>query len=243
MEKNGWERNIEFWERYYYLHPVWFCCMSIALIAGIRYYRNEKLNFHFLAYTIAGLLIFLATQVVINFFSREQKTTKLIIEISNVLFCTIEFLTFYIFFYQIFNFKYTKLIMSICFVLLLILETLFFIKIQNTNFTTTKIMRFSFYINVVEFFFLLLPCLLFFYNLLTRKKTESLNSIKSPSFWITTGLFFYISISLPFLLIADTLLLIHRELYNAMFAIHFLSISILFLCIAKAFSCKAPLTT
>lgn len=133
--------------------------------------------------------------------------------------------------------------MYVLLILLYLLSIIFLILVANPKFTRDLISEFSFRINVFEFFLLLFLCLIYLYESFTEKILESRPLKITPSFFIIAGLFFYIMISLPLLLIGDKLFSFSHHLYYLMFSIHYFSISILFLCLAKAFTCKTPLTT
>ncbi len=242
MNNSIWEKIIDWWSPDNYILPIWHICMLIALIFGIHFYRKEKSYILFFLYVLAGLLFFpgiIILQKLIPF-TLQEKT--MVGEGCNLLFGFIELMVFYSFFNKIITTQIARVIMKICFPLYGMLTIFLLFKIMTENVNRTEIITDSFRVNIIEFFLLLFPCLYFFYDLLTNDSALSKNILRSPSFWITTGLFFYIIISLPFLLIGDKLLNQNFKLYNLMFSIHYISLSFLFLCITKAFSCKKTLT-
>ena len=122
------------------------------------------------------------------------------------------------------------------------LSSIFFILSTSSHFTGARMTTFSYRVNISEFLILLLLCLIYFYELFDQKK-QLLPFKKTGSFLIVAGLFFYTLISLPFLLIGDKLVSYSKHLYHAMFSMHYFSIGVLFICLAKAFKCKTSLTT
>jgi hypothetical protein len=102
-------------------------------------------------------------------------------------------------------------------------------------------MKASLVVNIVEFTIFLVAILSYFIELFTKPPTQDL--AKSPAFWISSGLFIYILVSLPFLLLAEYIWVESRNLYYLLISLHFLSLSLLLLTISKAFLCREPLTT
>ncbi len=243
MEKTAWEKVLEIWGRNFYAEPIWFFFMLIAIFIGLKFYRKEKTYFYFILYTISGLILFPSLLVIIgsNKFNSRQKT--LFIETFNTIYSIIEIFTFYYYYYYIIKTKSILLLMKFCFLIVILLSIVFFLKLGDSEVLTSELNSFSFLINSTEFFFLLLPCLVYFYESFNLK----INFIKPlkeiPSFWVSTGLFFYITVSLPLLLIGNNLISYNLNIFDIMFSLHYLSLSILFICLSKAFSCKTPLIT
>ena len=236
------EKTIELWAKTYYTNLLWYVSMLIAVIAGIKYYRKERTYLFFLTYATSGLVIFLGLDILRYELYFQGRRNSLLLETCNILFAIIETTAFNMFFYKV-NFKFHKLIITAYLVLFYILSVIFFIKIIDPEFSKSQITSFSFQITVIEFFQLLFLTLIYFYQLFTGEPVMVKPLNKTPSFWITTGLFFYIVVSLPFLLIGYKLFYYDHSLYYLISSIHFISIIFLFLCLAKAFSCKTTLTT
>lgn len=242
MEKTVWEKIIDLWEIYFYMQPLWYFSMLIAFLFGIKYFKKDKNYSLFLIYIISGLLIFPSALFINNInISSFEKT--IITEISNTLFSIIEIAIFYNYFNNLLKTKSVLLVMKFCFLSFVILSIVLFLKLENQKLLISDISSFSYLLNTAEFFFLLLPCLVYFYESLNVKIIITKSLKETPSFLISTGLFFYIIVSLPLLLIGNTLKTYSSNMFHIMFALHYLSLSILFLSLSKAFSCKTPLTT
>jgi len=244
MEKNGWERIMDDSEALFYTNFLWLFCSLVTVIFGIKYYRNEKINHYLLIYSVVSLFMMNIALDIINFTYFSKRTpSKIFYESINTLFALIEITCFTFFFRNLLSGKVTKQLIR-GFESFFIAICLFFLfSLIKVDLSILGIKQISYLINIIEFFFLLLLCLLYFYRLLSKENNTYISFNNSPSIWITCGLFLYCSVSLPFLLIAPTLFIKLKDFYFIMGSIHYIGISILLLCIAKAFSCKAPLTT
>ncbi len=240
MDKTKWERLFELWNEEYYTKFILLFCIIIALIIGIKFYRKEKTYISFLLYISLSLIFFLALPIIYVIKDLHGRSAAVFDEVWNTVFALVEFIIFYYFFLKILNAKIIKLLMRISFLPIFILSSIFFIKITDPEFSRNQIIKLSFQINIVEFFLLLIPCLIYFYELFTKEASQILS--KSPAFWITTGIFIYCVVSLPFLLIGDNLAINYKGLYHMMYGVHYISFSFLFISFAKAFLCKTTLT-
>ncbi len=99
-----------------------------------------------------------------------------------------------------------------------------------------------YYLGVIEFFFLIVPCVFYFAELFSKPSAKSL--FQRPSFWITTGIFFYTFISIPYYFIIEYLLKSNYHYYYEFNVIFFaIPYGITFLFLSKAFTLKTELTT
>ena len=243
MEKGICEKLFTAWANMYYTGPLMFFCSLFALIIGIKFYRKEKSYNLFITYTISTIiLVNIGMDFVKHCFSIEKISGAIILESGNTLFALVEFSIFIYFFKMVLHGKLISKSISIIWIAFIILSMVFFSKITETNITKSEINMLSFSINIIEFFILILFCLIYFYQLLTNEYHKLSLLTDSPSFWIISGIFFYCIVSLPFLFISDILLNRFRTLYFIVASIHYISLSILFLCLAKSFSCKKMLT-
>lgn len=244
MEKTVWSRTLTGWATSYYTELLWLVFALIALTAGIKYYRKEKSNQLFIFYLFSSLLIINPIRSFISISLKLKGLNHTIYtEIINIFFGFVEISTFFYFFSKIFNTKKINHILFTCWLIFLFVCVLFFLNSTKDTITKKQIIQNSYFVNSIEFLFLLSLCILYFYLLLTKETNKAIILTKSPSFWIISGLFFYCIVSLPFLLIGNSIFQDSHTLYFIIFSAHYISISILFLCIAKAFTCKVPLTT
>ena len=229
------------WSKVYYTTPIVIVCSFLAIVFGIKYYQKEKTHILFIIYSISTFLLFLLAESFTIISLKTSRNKAAIIETGNILFEFIELSVFYYFFLQIINSNVVRLIMKSSFIVFLILVILFFVKVNDQNLSKNQVVQFSALIGSIKIFLFLIPIFTYFFELFTKDPVNDI--FYSPSLWITSGLFLYCLSTLPFLLISDSLGTSNRSLYFLMFSIHFLSLSLLFLTIIKAFTCKKPITT
>jgi hypothetical protein len=244
MEESVFEKILKGWANLFYTGPIWFLCSLFALIVGIKHYRKEKSYQLFIIYCLSSLTMMnILHNLILYSLTSKGIGRTIFLETSNTLFTIVEVTVFFYWFKNILNTKFIKQVIKIIWIIFIAICIIFVYKFLQDGVSKDEIRKNSYLINVIEFFTLLLLCLFYFYQLLIKETNHLIPLSKSPSFWIISGLFFYCIVSLPALLIGNKLYLTSIELYFIMGAIHYISISLLFLCIAKAFSCKTTLTT
>ncbi len=243
MNITFWKFLIRNWEQTYYTELLWIICTLIALIVGIKYYRKEKTYFLLLAYTLSSILITTIGYYIIKYtFSLKGLSSIIYLECANTLFAMVEMTTFKYLFRKLLHSSFMDRVIKILWLLFNILCIFFFWNILGNNLSRIQIVSYSFIINIIEFFILLFLSLLYFRHLFIKDFIQITPLLKSPSFWIISGLFFYCVVSLPVLLVGNKLSINQFTLYLLAGSFHYISISFLFLCITKAFSCKVTLT-
>lgn len=243
MEKFGFDKLFAYWKYTNHIPIILFICTVFSIILGIKYFRKESTYYFLLVYCILALFVIeVILNFVIYFFTLNKITYTVFVETLNVFFALIEITTFLFFFKRTLNTYLIKQLTNSFWIFFLIICIIFWSNSITHNVTKSQLVRNSYIINYIELFILLIFCLLYFYDLLTNDKWQFIPINKSPSFWITSGLFFYCIVSIPTLLISDKVIT-SRNLYFIMGSIHYISFSILFLCLAKAFSCKTTITT
>jgi hypothetical protein len=244
MEESVFEKILKGWANLFYTGPIWFLCVLFALIVGVKHYRKEKSYQLFIIYCLSSLTMMnILHDLILYSLTSKGIGRTIFFEMANTLFTIVEITVFFYWFKNILNTKFIKQGIKIIWIIFIAICIIFVYKFLQDGVSKDEIRKNSYLINVIEFFTLILLCLFYFYQLLIKETTHLIPLSKSPSFWIISGLFFYCIVSLPALLIGNKLYLTNIELYFIMGAIHYISISLLFLCIAKAFSCKTTLTT
>ena len=241
MGNSLFERLFSDWSKVYFTAPVACIISLIAIILGLKNFRREKTYVHFILYSISCFLLFSLDAIFKIISPLGARSKSIILETGNTTFELIELFVFYYFFLNIIKSNFVQLLMKLSFVAFLIFVVLFFIKLNDQNFTRTEIVHLSTLIGSIKFFMLLIPIFTYFFELFGSDPFK--NIFYSPSLWITSGLFLYCLATLPFLLISDSLARSDRPLYLLMFSIHFLSLSFLLLTIIKAFICRRPIIT
>lgn len=242
MKDSYWNHLFEQFEKTLYTQVLWYISMAITLIAGVKNYRKEKIFRFFIIYTIAALFISLSSDFLDYFINLKSVDYIKFNEIKNTLFEILELGVFSFFFILLFNSKKLTITIKILFVIFFCISICFFLKIAKSNVTKQETIQFSFLVNIIEFLILLPIIFYYFYNLLTKETSRIIMLNSTPAFWIVSGLFFYCVVSLPLLLMGNNLYSDERWLYMLIYSFHYIAISILFFCIAKAFSCKTRLT-
>ena len=241
MEQSTWERFLHALKDIYYMPCIVLFASFFLLYTIIKHSRKERLSYLFLTYSISCILLFggLNTQRV--FFPTTTRNSTIIDESSNTFFAIIELCVFIIFFYKIIESRISKKFL-LFFSAVFFISVLFFVtKVLDVNSNKSEILKASILVNIIEFSIFLIAILSYFIELF--KKPPTLDLTQSPSFWISSGLFIYILVSLPLLFFSGYIWVENRVLYSLLFAIHFLSLSLLLFTIAKAFLCRRPIVT
>jgi hypothetical protein len=95
------------------------------------------------------------------------------------------------------------------------------------------------YVFLPESFFLVLPCLMYFYELFLTKNLHPLTD--QPAFWVITGILFLNACEIP-LLVASNLLKESTHNYNDAFSLNYVLYSLLFVLLIRAFLCPPEST-
>lgn len=241
MYQDSIERLLKTSRHLCYVDFLLFACEITAIIVTIFSLKRIKYSYLFLLYCCSAFLLILYGKLTFFIYSRSESTV-FVTETSNIIFAMIEYFVFYTFFRQIFARRLIRQGMDLFGISLLVATAMYFYKSFRGGISEEAIYEFSDFIISSELFFLGILCLIYYFGLFQRKPSSNLS--ESPSFWITTGLFFYALMITPFFLIlTDTFRIKHEQIYYSLFILHYLSFSFLFIAIAKAFQCRKPLTT
>lgn len=241
MKETSWKNFLTFFERTFFTEFTVILTTFFLLYVIIKHYPKKKFAYLFLMYAIACLILFIALPIQMFFFPVEGRLRTVILESANTFFAICELYVFITFFFQIIESKKTKktffLLLSAFFISIIV----FFATVLDANTGRTEIAKVSIAVNILEFSIFLVAILSYFNELFTKPPTQDLAN--SPAFWISSGLFIYILISLPMLLFSEYIMMANRSLYYLLFSLHFLSLALLLFTICKAFLCREPLTT
>lgn len=238
---NGWEKMLGGWHKGYYGDPFMFVCELTAIIIGLMYQRKNTIGQFFLFYIIFDITILILDEYFAHFSNLTNKEGNLFVYITNSLIFVCELLVYFFFFQKTLQSKSIKKIMPVLGVFFIVLTSFYllhtiFYQVPKMGFIDMN------YLGVIEFVFLIVPCIFYFSELFIKPSEKKL--LKRPSFWITTGIFFYSFISIPFFFISDYLAESKYEYRNELGVLLFcLPFGISFLFLAKAFSLKTELTT
>lgn len=242
MGKSFFDQQFTWWVRSYFTLPAWHIAMLVTLIIGFIRFKKDSTHQLFLVYTAWAIFVFIIVDIKVKLM-HDRLGETIVIETCNTLFALVEIMVFMHYFTRLLDGIRIRQFLRAAAIFYLLLTVVFFLRLVFvTGSSREQIASESFLLNVIEFMLLLAPCLTYFYRLLAHEDTSGGRLKDSPAFWIVSGLFLYILISLPFLLVAETMHLHDRKYYYIAFSFHFFSIAYLFFCISKAFLCKAPLT-
>lgn len=237
----GLERWANFYHRSFYLPAIYILCVIAALISGFIFHRKSKLGKLFLLYLFIDLIIYALDDYYRNFYRLTRASMDVFSTSTNVLVCLVELLVYLSYFQKISRHKKLKKLYSFFKLLLFLLVFIYGLMLipQFKFSSTTKITE---YIAATEFLMLLIPSFVYYIDLFLKDTEEAL--FTRPSFWITTGIFLFIILSIPYYSINYYLLSNKYSHYNEITAVFFYVPLILnYFLLTKAFLCRRPLTT
>jgi len=235
---NGFEKLVRFLELQHYGILLMTFFELIAVITGLLFVRKDKAGVFFLVYLFFDFFVLLVDCYIELSTNTSAKTSSFIF-LTNTLVSLVELLVYYYFFFKIIHsrvvIKLMKVLVTVFFSIVLVFITTEF------SFLTPRYSYISKIIGVIEFVFLLLPCTVYFYELL--KNDPIVNLYQRPSFWIVTGIFFYAVISVPYYLIDRFFVNNHNQYRSVLdLALFYVPFTVNFVFLTRAFLCKKTLT-
>ena len=235
------EKLTNFWGKTFFIEPILICLFTFCFIISVWRHHNQRVRLAFSVYFFIGLLLFVVSSFVLAFQIYRGRKLAIFSEVSNTIFELAEFIAFYSFFKTSIQGPMFQKVLTIFLNLLVVVIGIFFAALALPSYSIDYFKKHSLFINVLEFFFLAVMCLAYFYELFTS--TPKINLFQRPSFFITTSLFFYSVLLIPFFMIAHYVFKNEWPFYRVLFACHFLLLAIMILTISKAFLCRRPITT
>jgi hypothetical protein len=227
---------LEFWSGDFYSVTVSFFLAVIGFVVSLRRKQNYKLKpliFFFLGY----ILLEIISSFVIGIQLHKPIRVKITIY-SDFIDTIVEFLAF---FFVIKNYvsnkqigKAVKFLLPI-FISLIIIYFLYY-KI-NYNGLDQYFLQTVF---TIQASLLIVACILYYVDLFTKE--PKLKLTEDPSFWVVTGVAFFMLSTLPFSIFAMYLVKINFQLYIRLFIVYEIFYWILFLMIIRAYFCKSAAT-
>src|SRR4030095_3816848 len=240
MDHEAIHRLILFWRKTFFTEPILLSTFIFCFVLALLRHDREKEIIFFLFYFLIGILLFTVASPLIILRIFSGKKAAIISEISNTIFELVEFVAFYYFFKKCIQHKKSKIILNLFLISLCLIIFAYFIAINVPSYTVDNIREHSLFINVIEFFFLFILCLTYFYELFTS--VPKIDLFKRPSFLIVTGTFFYSVLMIPFFMLANDMIQYEEPTYRILFAFHFILLIIMLITISKAFLCKTRIT-
>jgi hypothetical protein len=241
MVRNSWQRLFSSWETNLYTDFLVLACLAIALIIGIIHWQRSKIYYLFIAYIIAAIVLLTCCDIIRFFLPLDSKESAIFIETCNVAFAVIEMSIYTLLFGKILRSSPIRKIMSIILLCFCVIVFVFFLKEFDGTLNQLQVSLYSNMIISIELIYLCIICIVYYYEMVKQSPTSDI--LATPSFWITSGLFFYCLVISSFLIISTSLKPNYKAIHIIFFAVHYVSFGALFLAISKAFLCRKPLTT
>lgn len=187
--------------------------------------------YYFIGYVILSF-VFSASAVVVN---KPTRTVLMKVDrFTDYIFTLLEFLVFFLFFKKILERALHRKVLKIAaFVFLLTGVTLFIYDTYSSGLPQLQSVHLLFNLQMIS---LLVPCLLYYVEIFRIKPT--LDLFHEPSFWVTTGLSFFMICTFPLSLSTDYLYKTNEILYRNLFSLFYIFYILLFLMIIRGHLCK-----
>jgi hypothetical protein len=225
----------------YYAALLYILSVIAAIIVALVYHRKSFFGGLFLVYLFVDLMIFFIDQYLVEFSPMPKAQKELFQHLGNVLVYLVELLVYLSYFRQILLNRLVKRIIEMMRIVFTLLVFSFaFDAFVATPFIPVK--EYSQLIGTVEFLFLLVPCFTYFVELFSKTDLQIL--YRRPSFWITTGIFQFAMLSIPYYSISYYLTSSNYKYFFEISAIFFyVPLTLNYIILSKAFSCRRILTT
>ncbi len=207
---------------------------SIGLIELCKIKKRTRLLNYLIAYFLIGFIMFTFGHYSLLkiYIQNNNLLLRKIFELINSLFSLFELLFFasFIELQYINRSKNTTLIKTNYFFVIILLLNLLYASLIKTN--ESVITNTSVLYNILEFAFLLIFCLRYFYH--TLHKPIDTPPINKHKLQIVGSLFIYISVSLPLLIISEKITIPYKNIYNAIYVTHYIVLLIVLVSITVA---------
>lgn len=227
---------INFWEKFYFIEPVLGIVLCIALTISIK--NRKKFNHlqYISLYVISLLLVCIFNALyVISYTNRYHADLfSVFADYSDYFFTLVELIIFSHFYYNLIHstiFKKIILLLNLMF-----LPFFVYMLAEDKEFYAAISEKTQNIVYTVEGVVLLPICLSYFMELFRRP--ASLNLKNDPSFWISTGLLFFLACTLPFSVLENHVRKNYSQLMYWMYPIFYIFYILLFLMIIRAYLCK-----
>jgi hypothetical protein len=241
MEKEVINKLVAYYKQGFFTEPILLLTFIFSFIIGLLYNYGQKERVLFLIYFVIGTLLFLLASPLEMLLIVAGRKVDVFNEVNNTTFELTEFIAFQYFFKKCYKNKTLKKISNLSVIVFGLIVVAFFTALTFPGYSKETLREHSFLINVLEFFFLSFFCLAYFYELFTV--APKINLFERPSFFITTSVFFYSVLLIPFFIIARSLMREKKSIFFALFSCHYVLLIIVLVSISKAFLCKKPITT
>jgi hypothetical protein len=223
----------------YYTIPLMAIVELITIILAFRYKKNDRLRTAFIFYLLADFLILLTGCILKAMPEFTPLFRSKFHNYSNSIVAWVELLCYFFYFYHILNNRGYKRVIKTLGILYSLLVLVYLSGLHV--YVSPRLRYLAYLLGSVEFIFILPFCLVYFKKILTT--TSGLKILKRPSFWITTGIFFFCIFSIPGYMLIDYIMINFPEFRTQFLAIfYYIPFTINFIFLAKAFSLKKELS-
>ena len=218
-----------------------FITELLALIIAIVYGRKYKTGRFFVFYIAFDILVFCIDTTLNSLTTVSFKSFQYFVIYSNSLISMVELYAYFYFFHSVFQSKKIRISILILSVIYLLLIIIYSISGFSFLFHSARFDYASYLLGAIEFIFLIPFCFIYFNKLIST--SSKLKILERPSFWITTGIFFFSLISIPYYLLYVYIFKAYKP-YSTVFsaALYYTPFVINFIFLIKAFLCRKPLT-
>ena len=209
----------------FYTDGICFLMTIIGFITAIkRKERHKSLSvflFYFGAYFILKSIFFVPGFVSHSFFYNVWYKVELY---SDFIFTFFEYFVFRFFFKSVFKSLKNQIVLTL---ISYIFVTLFLVLYIN-DILLVKTLRIQTIQNLfsIQAVSLLIPCVLYYIEIF--KKTPSFNLTNEPSFWVVTGLSFFMLCTLPYSIFLNYILSLSPDLFFNLYSIFWIFYIFLF---------------
>lgn len=223
----------EYWQTDFYSGAVTFLLAVVVFIVSLQRKKQhpqlKPLIFFFLAYILGELVRAVDRGIGVDRPLRAKISTYL-----DVVETIIEFFAFFLVIKNyIVSVKIKKILKPLSF-LFIVPATVCFVYYKFAHGKIDQYFLQAFF--TFQAFLLIVACALYYVDLFTKE--PKLKLMDDPSFWVITGLAFFMLCTLPFSILGMHLIKVDFQLYVQLFMIFEVFYWILFLMIIKAYFCK-----
>ena len=241
MDHETLVRLISFWRRNFFIEPILILTFIFCFFVGLFYHHRQKERFFFLFYFFIGIALFTVSSPLVLFKIYDGRERIVASEAANTIFEVLEFIAFYFFFQKCIQNRNWKKLIKLFLISFLMLVSAFSLALTFPNYLPENIGKHSLYINVIEFLFLFIICLGYFYELFVTAPKTKLS--ERPSFFIVTSAFFYSILMIPFFMMAEDIFFSDKPSYYILFSFHFVLLMTLLITTVKTFFNRTPIST
>lgn len=238
---NGWDRIYEAFSERFFAPAFYIICVSVAFVTGFISHRNSKLGKVFLVYLAVDMIMFYLDNYIEFFSGISKKEAHFFVNTTNILISIIEIGVYLLFFRLILRNKRIKLFITLFQIIFPLLVISLFLMNSIESFKFISWLWLFDLIGTFELLILIVPAFVFYIELFSLAPKEILAN--KPTFWITTGIFLFSILSIPYYTISHYLFETKYRYVNAIAAPFFyLPLSFNYILLSRAFICKRPLT-